>query len=121
MARHLPLVTLRLSADDEGCSGVRAAASLVEGKVPGVGEIGVIVVPEEGAGSPPAVDPSFVGMTVTQAGGSVLTPHGEEVSLGEDPFVWPHLASSREAPFEVNDTAEQAAWDGTLQSRAGSL
>lgn len=114
MAQHLPLATLCLPADDDGCSDVGAAAGLVEGKAPGVNEIGVIAIMEKEARSPLVVDPSFMGMIVTQAGGSVLTPHSEEVNLSEDPFVWPLLVGSREAPFEVNDAAEQATWSGAL-------
>lgn len=60
---------------------------MVEGKASGVSEIGVVAIPEEGVGSPPIVDPSFVGTTITQASGSILTLHCEEVILGEDPSV----------------------------------
>lgn len=87
MARCLPHATLHLLADDEGCSDIGAVVSLVEGKVLGADEIGVIAILEEGVSSQPTIDPSFMGMTVTQADGSVLTPRGEVVSLSEDPFV----------------------------------
>ena len=87
MAWHLPLMTLRLLVNDEGCFGIRVAVGLVEGKASGVGEIGVVAIPEEGVGSSPIIDPSFVGTVVTQADGSILTLHGEEVILGEDPSV----------------------------------
>ena len=87
----------------------------------GVGVIRVITVLEEGAISPLGIDPSFMGMTVTQAGGSILTPCGEKDSLSKDPFIWPHLVGSCEASFEVNEVAEQATWGGALQSYVGVL
>jgi hypothetical protein len=105
----------------EDCSGVGAAAGLVEGEAPGISEIEVTTIPEEGAGSSLTVDPSFMGMIAGHAGGSVLIPHGEEVGLGEGPFTWPHPADSCEALFEVNDVAKQAMWGGTSQSHEGVL
>ena len=121
VARHLPLATLCLPVDDEGCSNVGAVAGLVEGKALGVGEIRVIAVPKEEEGSPPTFDPSFMGTIVTQAGGSILTPCDEEVGLGEDPFIWPHLVGSHEALFMVNVAAKQATWGSALQSYVGVL
>ena len=81
---------------------------MVKGVALGVNEIEATVVLEEGAGSLPTVDPSFVGIAITQADGSVLTPCGEEISLGKNPFVWPYLVASHEAPFKVNNAAEHA-------------
>lgn len=105
VARHLSLVTLCSSARGEDCSSVGAVVGMVEGEAPGIGEIEVTVVLEEGVGSSPTVDPSFVGTIASHAGGFALIPHGEEVGLSKDSFAWPHLMDSHEALFEVNDVA----------------
>jgi hypothetical protein len=121
VARHLPFATLCSLAGGEDCFGFGAAVGLVEGEAPGIDKIEVTTVPKKGAGSSPTVDPSFMGMTASHAGGSALIPHGEEVGLGEGPFAWPHPANSHEALFEVNDVAEQAMWGGASQSHEGVL
>jgi hypothetical protein len=101
-------VILSLPIEGKGCSGVGTTIGVAEGEAPGVGEIKVPAISEKGAGLPPAVD-SIAG----RVGGFALVLCSDEVGLSEDPFVWPHLTDPREALFEVNDAAEQAAWGGT--------
>jgi hypothetical protein len=42
---------------------------MVEGEAPGVIEIEVTTISEEGTGSPPAINPSFVGTAADPIGG----------------------------------------------------
>jgi hypothetical protein len=107
VAQHLRLATLCSPTEGKGCSNIGAVASVAEGEAPGVCEIEALAIPEEGVGLPLIVDP-----VAGRVGGSALVLHGEKAGPGEDPSVCPHPADPREAMFEVDDAAEQAAWGG---------
>ena len=48
---------------------------------------------------------------------ALRSPLGDDLVLGGDIFLWPHLTSSVEVLFVVDDMAEQATKEVTTQSR----
>jgi hypothetical protein len=61
----------------------------------------------------------FVGVTSDGSARVILSFCGEDLELGEDFFIWPHLMNSSEALFMVDGVVERATREATSQSHEG--